>query len=134
MALQVRFLCKKMFPRNFQVASQLLLGCQTKMNRGKNKIDIPGCHSHPICDPGRIISLFTQKKDCNPSCINGLLESPLAEDLTRSQICCLSNCIDYFLQVFVHDFCFPASYHRLCQKKRGWSETILSFYLITLPS
>ena len=42
---------REIFPRCFQVVSQLLLGCQTKMNGRQNEIDIPGSHPHPLCNP-----------------------------------------------------------------------------------
>lgn len=42
---------REIFPCCFQVASQLLLGCQTEMDGRQNEIDIPGSHPHPLCDP-----------------------------------------------------------------------------------
>lgn len=93
-SLQLRFQSGEMLPCCFQVASQLLLGSQTEMYGGEYEIDIPGCHPHPLCDPGGIVSFLTQETDRNPPGINGLLELPLAKDLTWSQIHSLCNRID----------------------------------------
>ena len=49
--LQHLFQSREIFPRCFQVASQLLLGSQTEMYGGEYEIDIPGCHPHPLRDP-----------------------------------------------------------------------------------
>lgn len=93
-------------PCSFQdIAQCFIMEGKPCFHRKKNIVDIPGCHPHEVCDPGRIESFLSHQLDCNPSCIYGLRISPFAKDLTRSKICSISNCLDNSVQLFFHCIC-----------------------------